>query len=117
MHLVAVQDRQLIATGQLVAYGANAEIADLAVAPPFRGQGVGTALIKALLGIADFAGFDGVEICVMQENTRARALYERLGFVVDREFSLTESATVLVLHKSLRAHLRTHPGPGAGYES
>lgn len=117
VHLVADHDTEPIATGQLSAYGASVEIADLAVAPAFRGQGVGTALINVLVGIADFAGFDSVEICVMQENTRARELYERLGFVHDRTFSLTDKAAVLVLRRPLDEHLRNHPAQGLAHEA
>jgi ribosomal protein S18 acetylase RimI-like enzyme len=77
---------------------------------------VGTALIAVLTRIAAFAGFESVEICVMQENVRARALYERLGFVLDRSFSLTESATVAVLRKALRVHSGERPLGGTEHE-
>lgn len=117
VHLVAVHDTEPVAAGQLSAYGANVEIADLAVAPAFRGQGVGTALINVLIGIADFAGFDSVEICVMQGNTRARELYERMGFVYDRDYSLTDKASVLVLRRSLDEHLRKQPAQGTAHDA
>lgn len=109
IYLVAVEAKRPIAAGQLTVYGNNVEIADVAVAPDCRGRGVGTALITVLTRIASFAGFESVEICVMQGNVRARALYERLGFILDRSFSLTESATVTVLRKVLRVRSAERP--------
>jgi ribosomal protein S18 acetylase RimI-like enzyme len=97
-------------------YGNNVEIADVAVAPDCRGRGVGTALITVLMRIAAFAGFESIEICVMQDNVRARALYERLGFIFDRSFSLTESATVAVLRKALRVQSGERPLGGTEHE-
>lgn len=86
------------------------EIADLAVSPAHRGKGVGTALIDALSRVARYAGYDSVEISVMRGNSRARALYERLGFVQDREFTIRGAASVIVLRKELEDD--TEGGPG-----
>lgn len=116
VYLVAEEAKRPIATGQLIVYGDNVEIADVAVAPDWRGRGVGTALITVLTRIATYAGFDSVEICVMQDNVRARALYERLGFVLDRSFTLTESATVAVLRKALHVHSGERPLGGTEHE-
>lgn len=117
VHLVVVEDKQLIATGQLTAYGTGVEIADLAVAPVHRGKGLGTSLITVLARIAAFKGFDYVEICVMRENVRARTLYERLGFIADREFSLTEMASVVVLRKVLQGDWRDRPAEGVVHDA
>jgi ribosomal protein S18 acetylase RimI-like enzyme len=54
-------------------------IMDIAVAPEFRGRGVGTALIEELIEEARSSG-RSVSIHVEMQNP-ARALYERLGFV------------------------------------
>lgn len=105
LHLLALAQRLPIATGQLIAYSNSVEIADLAVATAHRGKGLGTTLITVLSRVAVFADYDAVEIGVMKGNSRALALYHRLGFVNDREFSLTDSASVLVLRKPLPAEL------------
>ena len=55
-------------------------IVDIALLPAQRGNGVGTALVRALLAEADAAG-QSVTIHVERGN-RARRLYERLGFSV-----------------------------------
>lgn len=45
-----------------------------------RGQGVGTALVEAICDEARTRGYAEVRLDVVNENVKARALYERLGF-------------------------------------
>ncbi len=49
-----------------------------------RGQGIGAALIAALSLRAKAMGYAVIRLDVIAQNTRARALYERLGFRVAR---------------------------------
>lgn len=56
----------------------------LAVAPEWRGAGIGAALIEALVVEATMRGYRELRLDVVGENLRARALYERLGFAVAR---------------------------------
>jgi len=51
------------------------------VAPDARGRGVGTALLGAIIDQARTRGFKEVRLDVIDTNPRARALYERRGFV------------------------------------
>lgn len=53
----------------------------MGILPEYRGQGIGTALIGATLAAARASGLTRVELVVREHNARARALYERLGFV------------------------------------
>ncbi len=53
------------------------------VAPHARGQGVGTALLQAIMAEAKTRGYAYVRLDVIDTNPRARALYERSGFVVN----------------------------------
>jgi ribosomal protein S18 acetylase RimI-like enzyme len=53
-------------------------IVDIALAPAFRGRGLGTGLLRALIAEADSGGRT-LSIHV-EMNNRARRLYERLGF-------------------------------------
>lgn len=56
-------------------------LVDIALLPEWRGRGIGSALIAALLGEARAAG-TRVRLSVARSNVRAQALYRRLGFRV-----------------------------------
>jgi len=47
-----------------------------------QGQGLGTALLHAICAEARLRGFGAVRLDVIDSNTRAVALYQRLGFAV-----------------------------------
>jgi ribosomal protein S18 acetylase RimI-like enzyme len=81
-------DNEAFAYGQITRWPRVVEISDLAVAADQRGQGVGSALIEKLIQIADEWQMPHIEIGVARSNTRAFALYQRLGF--------TELRTVLL---------------------
>jgi ribosomal protein S18 acetylase RimI-like enzyme len=51
-----------------------------AVARPWQGQGIGTALVRAAEVLAAERGFGIAELGVEDSNPRARRLYERLGY-------------------------------------
>ncbi|MBO6604985.1 MAG: GNAT family N-acetyltransferase [Roseicyclus sp.] len=51
------------------------------VAPEARGQGVGSALLDGIVEEAKARGLAGVRLDVIDSNPRAKALYERKGFV------------------------------------
>ncbi len=53
----------------------------IAVAPAARGQGIGGRLIAALTDFARKEGYERIRLDVIDTNPRARALYERCGFV------------------------------------
>jgi L-phenylalanine/L-methionine N-acetyltransferase len=56
----------------------------LFVAHEYQGQGIGGRLLEALLDVADdWLMLRRVELTVFAENARAKALYERHGFVVE----------------------------------
>jgi ribosomal protein S18 acetylase RimI-like enzyme len=83
LHVIAVQGprQRPVASGQLISYTDTiAEIADLNVAERVRGQGVGTALVRILGALAAAAGAERLELAVRVDNSRALALYRRLGF-------------------------------------
>jgi ribosomal protein S18 acetylase RimI-like enzyme len=56
----------------------------LCVSDEVRGQGVGTALLEAIVEEGRRRGYGAVRLDVVDTNARARALYERRGFVLDR---------------------------------
>lgn len=53
----------------------------MGIVPGYRGQGLGTRLIKATLDAARAAGLRRIELDVHADNPRAIALYEKVGFV------------------------------------
>jgi ribosomal protein S18 acetylase RimI-like enzyme len=69
---------QVRETGEAVLLG------QLYVLPEFQGRGIGTAIVRDLLARAGTAG-KPVDLGVLRNNGRARALYERLGFRAVRE--------------------------------
>jgi ribosomal protein S18 acetylase RimI-like enzyme len=56
------------------------EIETLQIAPEAQGQGIGEAVLRDLIAEAHAHG-QPATLQVFQINTRARALYERLGFI------------------------------------
>lgn len=52
----------------------------ICVAKAYRGKGVGSRLLAAMYQEAAERGYGAVRLDVVQENWRARALYERQGF-------------------------------------
>ena len=83
----------ILASGQLHFLGDVGEIANVAVTPSARGCGIGTAIIQALIDIAKQTGKTKVEIGVSAGNPRANALYQRLGFLPDRQLYLPSTDT------------------------
>lgn len=59
-----------------------ADVGPLYVRDTARGQGIGRALMEAVLDALSEAGIAQAELCVDVENTQARGLYQRLGFHV-----------------------------------
>jgi ribosomal protein S18 acetylase RimI-like enzyme len=57
------------------------DIEDLYVRPNFRGQGIGTALLKRCEATARGRGFAAIGLSVGADNDHARELYRRLGYV------------------------------------
>ena len=75
-----------------------------------QGQGVGTALMQALVDDADrWAQVLRLELTVYADNARAIALYRKFGFEVEgthRAYALRDGACVDAL-----AMARLHPSP------
>jgi ribosomal protein S18 acetylase RimI-like enzyme len=55
-------------------------LAELYVVPARRGQGLGRGLLEAALRLARDEGADHIDLGTSEDDTAARALYERLGF-------------------------------------
>jgi ribosomal protein S18 acetylase RimI-like enzyme len=57
-----------------------AYLEELYVVPAMRGQGVGRALMEAVLALAKDRRAAGVEVVTGEDDTAARGLYESFGF-------------------------------------
>lgn len=55
--------------------------ARIGVASKYQNQGIGTYLVKFVLGVLKSQGYDGVRILVGTQNTNAIQLYSKFGFV------------------------------------
>ena len=77
--IVVVED---VSAGRLITDGSgdHIEVIDVALLPEFRGQGIGTSLLRGVLAKADQLG-RAVRLHVEKQN-RAVRLYERLGFSI-----------------------------------
>jgi ribosomal protein S18 acetylase RimI-like enzyme len=69
-------------------WGPRGEISNLIVHPEWRSKGIGTTIIRRLIGAARENELTEVEIGVAESNPRAMALYRRLGFRDDRRLTL-----------------------------
>lgn len=69
-----------VGQGQLTS-GVEPELRNLQVATVARGHGVGTTIVRAAEARARAAGAVALSVGVADDNPRARALYERLGYV------------------------------------
>jgi len=62
VHVMALKDEEVIGTGRLAIIHGVPRIGRMAVLKPFRGQGVGAALLHALLEAARSAGHQEVHL-------------------------------------------------------
>ncbi|GGE99490.1 GNAT family N-acetyltransferase [Stappia taiwanensis] len=85
----------------------------IAVSPEARGRGIGTALLDAICSIARQAGRHSVRLDVIDSNPRARALYERNGFVAGETRHL--GLFKLLFGFSCATAMRRTVGPAAGH--
>jgi len=66
--------------------GAQIEVVDVALLPEYRGQGIGTSLLRGVLAQADRLG-RAIALHVEKQSPAVR-LYERLGFLISGESGL-----------------------------
>jgi len=88
---------------------------DLFVKPEYRHRGVGTRLLRHLAAVAVARGCGRMEWSVLNWNTQAIALYERLGAVRMDEWHLyrVTGQTLVALAGRTSDHAETPEAPGA----
>jgi ribosomal-protein-alanine N-acetyltransferase len=72
--------RRIVGYSVLLLAGPDADLANLAVAPSARGNGLGRLLLGGVLARARSAGVQHLYLEVRDSNTQAIALYESAGF-------------------------------------
>ena len=84
--------------------GTQADVLTIAVRPAYWGQGIGSALLGALLAAARDRGCTEVFLEVRADNPRARGLYRRRGFEelgVRRGYYQPSGVDAIVMRKDL----------------
>ena len=79
-YVVARDDERVVGYAGLCAYPDEAFVQTMAVAPSYRGRGLGAQLLQALLVEADRRRKATVLLEVRADNPGAQRLYERHGF-------------------------------------
>ena len=59
---------------------AHSGVLGMGLLPQFRGQGIGTSLIRSTLAVASTSGLHRVELTVRESNIGAIELYKKVGF-------------------------------------
>ena len=86
LDLVAVADNAIAGWGFLWNLGADSPTFGLGVADAYQGQGLGRALTDEVLRLAIERGIRRITLTVVQDNDKARLMYERRGFVRQEAF-------------------------------
>ena len=105
LYLVAEEGDRLIGyAGMMFTGGTQADVVTLAVNPVRWGEGIGTALLTALVDEAARRGCAEVLLEVREDNPRARRLYLRHGFAeigIRRGYYQPSGVDAVVMRKEL----------------
>lgn len=86
-HIVAVSEGKVIGWCDITSFHrpifAHSGVLGIGVLAPFRGQGIGEALMQAAIEKARHRGLTRIELTVREHNKPAIALYEKFGFKVE----------------------------------
>lgn len=105
VYLLVERDSQIVGQGQLfLGPGARGEIANVQVAAAYQNKGVGTTILNCLIQYAQTQACTILEISVANTNSRAQALYQRLGFIVDRPLHSSYDEAGVVLKMTIEAN-------------
>lgn len=98
-HWLALVDGSPVGTARAVEKPEGWKIGRVAVLAPHRGQGVGLAIMRAVLAEAKAAG---AQAAMLDSQTHALGFYERLGFVAEGPEFLDAG----IPHRHMRVSLR-----------
>jgi ribosomal protein S18 acetylase RimI-like enzyme len=89
---VAVREGVRVGIAMLGVRGRRGWVGGMGVVPEARRQGIGEQLMRALIANARASGLEVLQLEVLEPNTSARALYEKLGFRTTRRVEVLELA-------------------------
>jgi ribosomal-protein-alanine N-acetyltransferase len=102
-YLVAVDGDEVVGYAGLCAYGNASYVQTIGVTGSHQRAGIGTALLTALLDVADISGAVHVDLEVRAGNDAAIQLYEQHGFTrvgLRRGYYQPSGADALVMRRS-----------------
>ncbi|MBC5815777.1 MAG: GNAT family N-acetyltransferase, partial [Candidatus Eremiobacteraeota bacterium] len=115
-----LKDGEPVAIGALGVRGKRGWVGAFGIAPEYRGKGLAQAMFCELVRLARLQGVKEITLEVLEENVRARAIYERAGFKVTRKlFSLecesirgsNEDAQIAPVAEFIGAKIEGEPAP------
>ena len=116
--LVAEVDGRVIGNiGLRLAAGRRRDVGEfgMSVHDEFQGRGVGTALVQAMLDLADnWLGLRRIELVVYTDNVSAIHLYEKFGFRIEGTAHQYAWRAGALVDAHYMARLRTVPGVTPG---
>jgi len=105
LNVLAWIDGQAVGTGRVSLWGDEAQIAWVAVRKPYRGQGVGRAVMHSLIR---WAREHGARIVTLNAQTHALGFYQKLGFrPIGRPFYMAH-----IEHQLMELELRPREAEG-----
>jgi [ribosomal protein S18]-alanine N-acetyltransferase len=119
-YVVAADAGKLVGYAGLLAAGGQADVLTIAVDTTRWGQGVGSELLRQLLGEAKRRGCIEVFLEVRADNTRAQRLYHWWGFAevgIRRGYYQPSGMDAIVMRRDLTGPAPAGPGESADVTS
>lgn len=108
--LVAVEDGKVVGYAVATVGGTEGHIVSVAVDPPSRRRGIGTALVSSMTRRLVEGGVEEIHLEVRKGNRAAISFYERMGFRIFSEIThyYGDGEDAWVLRRSAESQLPSH---------
>ncbi|MGI6485534.1 MAG: ribosomal protein S18-alanine N-acetyltransferase [Thermoanaerobacterales bacterium] len=103
-YLIARHGEKIIGYGGMWIVLDEAHVTNVGVLPEYRGQGMGEALMRALIDIAKINGANKMTLEVRKSNYVAQNLYSKLGFEprgIRRGYYIDDKEDAVIMWKDL----------------
>jgi ribosomal protein S18 acetylase RimI-like enzyme len=95
--LVVFSGDHVIGTGALRKLShSDCEIKRMYLLPPYRGQGIGTQLLRQLVAIAKKRGYHNIFLDTTKKMKAANRLYKKFGFIETNNYNLNPRAQIFM---------------------